>query len=57
VVIGIVAFAQSVSLVVLMAKKHHYDIDANKVKYENLRKNKFGDLYSAYPALPGGSRR
>jgi hypothetical protein len=38
VVIGIVAFAQSVSLAVLMAKKHHYDIDANKVKYKNLRK-------------------
>ena len=31
VVVGIVAFAQSVSLAVLMAKKHHYDIDANKV--------------------------
>ena len=31
VVVGIVAFAQSVSLAVLMAKKHHYDIDSNKV--------------------------
>lgn len=31
VVVGIVAFAQSVSLAALMAKKHHYDIDANKV--------------------------
>ena len=33
VVVGVVAFAQSVSLAVLMAKKHHYDIDASKVSW------------------------
>lgn len=33
IIIGIIAFAQSVSLATLMAKKHNYDIDANKVSF------------------------
>ena len=31
IIVAVVAFAQSVSLASLMAKKHHYRIDSNQV--------------------------
>ncbi|KAL8612924.1 hypothetical protein ACOMHN_035001 [Nucella lapillus] len=56
VVIGIVAFAQSVSLAVLMAKKHHYDIDANKELIGYGAGTLFGSFFSCYPIAASVSR-
>nr|KAG5711664.1 hypothetical protein BaRGS_016846 [Batillaria attramentaria] len=56
VVIGIVAFAQSVSLAVLMAKKHHYDIDANKEMIGYGAGTFFGSFFSCYPIAASVSR-
>ncbi|XP_076446458.1 prestin-like [Babylonia areolata] len=56
VVVGIVAFAQSVSLAVLMAKKHHYDIDANKEMIGYGAGTLFGSFFSCYPIAASVSR-
>ncbi|XP_025086804.1 LOW QUALITY PROTEIN: sulfate transporter-like [Pomacea canaliculata] len=56
VVVGIVAFAQSVSLAALMAKKHHYDIDANKELIGYGAGTFFGSFFSCYPIAASVSR-
>lgn len=56
IVIGIVAFAQSVSLATLMAKKHNYDIDANKELKAYGFGNIFGSFFSCYPFAASVSR-
>ncbi|XP_041358329.1 prestin-like isoform X2 [Gigantopelta aegis] len=54
--IAVVAFAQSVSLAVLMAKKHHYDIDSNKELMAYGLGNVFGSFFSCYPFAASVSR-
>ncbi|GFO10661.1 sulfate transporter-like, partial [Plakobranchus ocellatus] len=56
VIIGVVAFAQSVSLAVLMAKKHHYDIDSNKEMIGYGMGTFFGSFFSCYPIAASVSR-
>lgn len=56
VIIGIVAFAQSVSLAVLMAKKHHYDIDSNKEMIGYGVGTFVGSFFSCYPIAASVSR-
>ncbi|XP_005106268.2 sulfate transporter [Aplysia californica] len=56
VIVGIVAFAQSVSLAVLMAKKHHYDIDSNKEMIGYGMGTFFGSFFSCYPIAASVSR-
>ncbi|XP_046331288.2 prestin-like isoform X1 [Haliotis rufescens] len=54
--IAIVAFAQSVSLAVVMANKHHYDIDSNKELVAYGFGNVFGSFFSCYPFAASVSR-
>ncbi|XP_029644388.1 sulfate transporter isoform X1 [Octopus sinensis] len=56
IVIGIVAFAQSVSLASLMAKKHNYDIDSNKEMKAYGYGNIVGSFFSCYPFAASVSR-
>lgn len=56
IIIGIIAFAQSVSLATLMAKKHNYDIDANKELKAYGIGNVFGSFFSCYPFAASVSR-
>ncbi|GAB1601766.1 sulfate transporter-like isoform X1 [Argonauta hians] len=56
IVIGIVAFAQSVSLASLMAKKHNYNIDSNKEMKAYGYGNIVGSFFSCYPFAASVSR-
>ncbi|KAJ8298147.1 hypothetical protein KUTeg_024678 [Tegillarca granosa] len=56
VIIGIVAFAQSVSLAALMAKKHKYKIDASQEFIAYGVGNIFGSFFSCYPFAASVSR-
>ncbi|XP_033742442.1 solute carrier family 26 member 10-like isoform X2 [Pecten maximus] len=56
VIVAIVAFAQSVSLAALMAKKHGYVIDANQEFIAYGFGNIFGSFFSCYPFAASVSR-
>uniref|UniRef100_A0A2C9JD61 STAS domain-containing protein n=2 Tax=Biomphalaria glabrata TaxID=6526 RepID=A0A2C9JD61_BIOGL len=56
IIIAVVAFAQSVSLAVIMAKKHHYDIDSNKELIGYGTGTLFGSFFSCYPMAGSVSR-
>ncbi|CAL1546240.1 unnamed protein product [Lymnaea stagnalis] len=56
IIIAVVAFAQSVSLAVIMAKKHHYDIDSNKELIGYGAGTLFGSFFSCYPMAGSVSR-
>ncbi|BFZ14917.1 hypothetical protein BsWGS_17956 [Bradybaena similaris] len=56
IIIAVVAFAQSVSLAVLMAKKHHYDIDSNKELIGYGMGTLVGSFFSCYPIAASVSR-
>lgn len=56
IIVAVVAFAQSVSLAALMAKKHHYRIDSNQEFIAYGVSNIFGSFFSCYPAAASVSR-
>lgn len=56
IIVAVVAFAQSVSLAALMAKKHHYRIDSNQEFIAYGAANIFGSFFSCYPAAASVSR-
>ncbi|XP_059150724.1 prestin-like isoform X2 [Physella acuta] len=56
IIIAVVAFAQSVSLAVIMAKKHHYDIDSNKELIGYGAGTLFGSFFGCYPMAASVSR-
>ncbi|KAK3099221.1 hypothetical protein FSP39_001159 [Pinctada imbricata] len=56
IIIAVVAFAQSVSLAALMAKKHMYTIDANQEFIAYGIGNVFGSFFSCYPFAASVSR-
>ncbi|XP_069109459.1 prestin-like isoform X2 [Argopecten irradians] len=56
VIVAIVAFAQSVSLAALMAKKHGYVIDSNQEFIAYGLGNIFGSFFSCYPFAASVSR-
>ncbi|XP_061163701.1 prestin-like isoform X1 [Saccostrea echinata] len=56
IIIAIVAFAQSVSLAALMAKKHNYPMDSNQELIAYGAGNIFGSFFSCYPFAASVSR-
>ncbi|KAL5011790.1 hypothetical protein ScPMuIL_010341 [Solemya velum] len=54
--IAIVAFAQSISLVSLLAKRNHYETDANQELIAYGLSNIFGSFFSCYPVAASLSR-
>lgn len=56
IIIAVVAFAQSVSLAALMAKKHNYTMDSNQELIAYGAGNIFGSFFSCYPFAASVSR-
>nr|XP_022321583.1 solute carrier family 26 member 10-like isoform X1 [Crassostrea virginica]XP_022321584.1 solute carrier family 26 member 10-like isoform X1 [Crassostrea virginica]XP_022321585.1 solute carrier family 26 member 10-like isoform X1 [Crassostrea virginica] len=56
IIIAVVAFAQSVSLAALMAKKHNYAMDSNQELIAYGAGNIFGSFFSCYPFAASVSR-